>query len=562
MHLSYRGNQKISKKKFDVFLDPRQKGHTNFMELSICAQTIEKMETDAVIIAVMKNTYPSENFFQKDMDLVKHLELLIDEKEVSGELEEVTIIHTFGTITPKRIVLMGLGEKEKLTLDKMRKAVAVTGRKLRQINCQHVGLSLDSIPERFSKEDVVCAFAEAFLMGLYRFPKFSKERKENNIKAFTFSLVKTPVTNTMKQALNTGKILAGATNYARDIVNAPSNIMTPEHLANLALKMAEEFKNFETEIFDEIKLKDMGMDLVLAVSSGSAVPPRVIITKYKGNPESDDYDIALLGKGVSFDSGGISLKAGRGMHKMKADLTGGATVLATMQALASIGSKINIIGMVPSVENMPSSKAYKPGDVFRGYGGKTVEIINTDAEGRLILADSLSYLQKDLSINKIIDVATLTGSALSCFGHKIIGLFSSDDELYQLFEEGCWHSGEYCWRMPLFEDYKEMLQSDIADIKNLSYKHPMMIEGALFLQFFVEKETKWMHLDIANLDMAEFTSGYVTRGATGAVIRSLVRMLLHMKKEDIYEHTPYPAQQYGGLWKDYPEGKNTIFDVM
>ena len=241
------------------------------------------------------------------------------------------------------------------------------------------------------------------------------------------------------------------------------------------------------------------------------------------------------------------------MHKMKADLTGGAIAMAVIKALALLKSKINAVAVIPSVENMPSSDAYKPGDVYMSYGGKSVEILNTDAEGRLILADSLSYMQQDLGLHRIIDIATLTGGAIRALGSKIIATFSNDDNLYQLFEEGCWHSGEYCWRMPLFSEYRDMLKSDIADIRNLSYQPPSTIEGALFLQYFIEKQTSWMHLDIANVDFTDSPWGYVPKGATGIGIRSLVRMLLHLNEQDFFDHPPYQAPQYGKLWREYPK---------
>ncbi|NUM35987.1 MAG: leucyl aminopeptidase [Candidatus Brocadiae bacterium] len=520
------------------------------MPLMISAQSLEKIESDALIMGIEKGSSLGRYFPNAEPEFKELLDRLVAEKEVNGEQEEITIVHTFEKIKSKRLVIVGLGNAAQFNLDRLRKSVAIAGRKLRQIHCKRIAISLDTIPVSFSREDIACALMEGFFMGLYQFPKISGQKtQEEKIDQIIFCCSRTAQHNSLSHAIYIGSVLADVTNFARTIANSPGNFMTPNMMAQEALALAKQY-NLNCRIFDEEDMKKMGMNLVLAVSQGSENPPRMIVLEYNGNG-GYSKPVALVGKGVTFDSGGISLKPGKDMHKMKADRTGGAIAMAVIKALAMMNAQMHLVAVIPCVENMPSGKAYKPGDVFTSYSGKSVEILNTDAEGRLILADAISYVQKDLKMNRIIDVATLTGGALSALGPKIIAAFSNDDSLYKLFEEGCWHSGEYCWRMPLYMEYQDMLKSDVADLKNLSYQPPSTIEGALFLQSFVKKDTKWMHLDIASVDYTDSPSGYVTKGSTGIGIRSLLRMLMHLSEQDLYEHPPYQALQYGKLWSEY-----------
>jgi len=519
------------------------------MQLMISSESLEKIESDALIMGIEKDSSLGRYFLHADKEFKDSLDSLVKEKEINGDQEEITIVHTFDKIKSKRLIIVGLGNSSQFNLERLRKGIAIAGRKLRQIHCKKIAISLDSIPISFSREDIACSLVEGFLMGLYQFPKFTEQKSQEEIEQLILCSNRTTQQHSLSHSIYIGAVLAEVTNLARTIANSPGNLMTPDKMAQEAIKIAREH-NLNCRIFDEEDMKQKGMNLILAVSQGSANAPRLIVLEYNGNGEHSK-PIGLIGKGVTFDSGGISLKPGKDMHKMKADRAGGAIAMAVIKALAMMHAQIHLVVVIPTVENMPSGNAYKPGDIFKSYSGKSVEILNTDAEGRLILADAISYAQKDLSIDRLIDVATLTGGALSALGPKIIAAFSNDDNLYKFFEEGCWHSGEYCWRMPLYMEYQDMLKSDVADLKNLSYQPPSTIEGALFLQSFIKKDTKWMHLDIASVDYSDTTSGYLTKGSTGIGIRSLVRMLMHLSEQDLYDHPPYQALQYGKMWSEY-----------
>jgi len=302
--------------------------------------------------------------------------------------------------------------------------------------------------------------------------------------------------------------------------------MTPSHMAEIAAKLAESYK-LELDILEQEQMQELGMGALLGVAQGSRQPPKLIVLHYKGG-DSTQLDVALAGKGVTFDSGGISIKPSEGMGEMKGDMAGGAAVMAAMSAIAQLKPKINVAAIIPATENLPSDNALKPGDILTAMNGKTIEIISTDAEGRLILADALSYTKK-LDAKHMVDVATLTGACRVALGDMCSGAFGNNQELVDKVIAAGAEAGEPIWQMPMYEEYKEQNKSDVADIKNVGGRYAGAITAAQFLAEFVG-DTPWVHLDIAGTSMSQKERAYLVKGATGVPVRTLVNLILSLAK--------------------------------
>jgi leucyl aminopeptidase len=334
-------------------------------------------------------------------------------------------------------------------------------------------------------------------------------------------------TDEFEDAIHKGQALAEATNTARDLINEPPNVLTPTELANRAKAMAER-SGLECEVFDKSKITELGMGGLLAVSKGSAEPPQFIILRYRGAGDQGEKGVALVGKGITFDTGGISLKPAAGMDEMKGDMGGAAAVIGAMQAIAALKPNINVTGLVPTCENRPSSTSYLPGDILRILNGKTIEIVNTDAEGRLVLADALSYAVQE-NLSPIVDLATLTGGIVVALGHIFTGLFCNDEQLSSDIIAAGKAAGEKYWPMPLDDDYKEQISSEVADIKQTGGRAASSVTAAKILENFVGG-TSWAHLDIAGTSFIEGKKPYQEHGATGVGVRTLAELVLKRAK--------------------------------
>ncbi len=330
----------------------------------------------------------------------------------------------------------------------------------------------------------------------------------------------------LSQGIDKGKVLAEAANLARDMANESANYMTPARMAEVATGLARTY-GLEVDVLEREQIQELGMGGLLGVAQGSQQPPRFIVLRYRGG-DSAEEDVALLGKGVTFDSGGISIKPSEGMGEMKGDMAGGAAVVAAMSAIARLKPGVNVVAIIPATENMPSGDALKPGDIITAMNGKTIEIISTDAEGRIILADALSYAEK-LGARFIVDVATLTGSCRAALGDVYTGVFGNNQELVDKVIAAGAEAGERMWQMPMPEQYKEQNKSDVADIKNVGGKWGGAITAAQFLAEFVDN-TPWVHLDIAGTSLSEKERGYLVKGATGVPVRTLVNLILSLAK--------------------------------
>jgi leucyl aminopeptidase len=428
------------------------------------------------------------------------------ENNFKGKVGEFQIVPTHGKIPAGAVAVVGVGSEPKAA--EVRRAAGTTARRLAQYatiaSTLHVGI-----------DDGARAAAEGFLLGGYRFTKYRSDPEQSRTERVAF------LDGASQDEVKRAEIAARATSLARDFVNEPAVTLTPTEFARRAEEMASG-SGLEAEILDEAELERRGFGGILGVARGSDEPPRLITLRYA--PSGAKGKVALVGKGITFDSGGLSLKDAKSMETMKTDMSGGAAVVAAMSALSDLDVKVEVNAYVPATENMPGGRAIKPGDTIKHYGGRFSEVLNTDAEGRLVLADALA-LASEQKPDAIIDVATLTGAMMVALGKKVTGYFSSDDALATEIEAAARVSGERFWRMPILDDYRSDIDSEIADVKNIGTRWGGAIYAALFLRDFVDRAIPWAHLDIAGPARADSDMDEVTRGGTGVATRTLIAWL-------------------------------------
>jgi leucyl aminopeptidase len=498
------------------------------MEIKAVTGDISRIKAGAIVVNHFERVKrPEGDAAAIDKALDGVISGLIKQGDIKGKLNEITLLHSLGKLPADRIVIAGLGKKNELNTNKVRGAVAETCRYLRGKGVT----SIATIPQGdgingIKNDEAVRAVTEGALLGLYAFRKHIT-KKENSFGEVKELTIVGREKRQVEKAIERGKILAEAANWARDMVNEPANFMTPGNMAEAARELARKY-GLKVEVFEKEKMKELGMGGLLGVSQGSQQPPRFIILSYKGR-DSDEIDLALAGKGITFDSGGIDIKPSDSMEDMKGDMAGGASVMATLMALAQLKPKINVTALVPATENLPSGTAMKPGDIITAMNGKTIEVANTDAEGRLILADALSYAKKT-GAKAIIDVATLTGACHVALGSLCSGAFTNNQVLADKVIAAGNETGELMWQLPMYDEYKEQLKSDVADIKNIGNRWGGAITGAKFLEEFVDK-TPWVHLDIAGTYYTDKEKGYITKGGTGVPVRTLVNLILKIAKD-------------------------------
>jgi leucyl aminopeptidase len=423
----------------------------------------------------------------------------------------------------RNLLLVGAGKKSLFEPARLREIAGVAVRAARSYACRTVALLCrgnlpDGLASRLAAEGAVYANYES---DIYK----TRDREQRDVETFRVLFDRKASAADVRAGIQRGIIVGDATNVARTLANEPSNILTPSQFADRAVKIGAE-AGLRMRIMERSEMEELGMNTLLSVSRGSEEPPKLIIMQLgpeQGKRRNRVPVHALVGKGVTFDSGGISIKPSEKMEEMKADMAGGAAVLGAMVALAQISPRRPVIGLIPAVENLPSGKATKPGDVVKSYLGKTVEIVNTDAEGRLILADALAYARA-LGANRIIDVATLTGACVVALGRVYAGMMGTDQKTIDRLRNNCKTTGERLWQLPLDDDYKKAIRSDIADIKNVGDRWAGAITAAKFLQEFVE-DTPWVHLDIAGTDLDTDGKPFACKGATGFGVRTLVQLL-------------------------------------
>jgi leucyl aminopeptidase len=460
---------------------------------------------------------------------------LIRRGEIKGKRGEITVIHTVGPayakFRPARVVVAGLGKQAEFDLDAVRSVSGEVARRLRGIGVRSVatvvhGAGVGSLEPEAAAE----ALAEGTILGLYRFDKYKSKEDGADRSVDTVSVVEIDRSKVaaLKRGVESARLMSHAAASARDLVNEPPNVLTPTRMADLARASAKGVAGLECDVFDRAYAEKQGMRAFLGVAQGSVEPPRVIVVRYRGDPRRPKNNIWLVGKGITFDSGGLSLKPSDGMTQMKGDMAGGAAVVSAMTVIAALKPRINVTALVLATENMPSGSAQRVGDVVKSMGGKFVEIANTDAEGRLTLADALAYARAN-GAARIVDVATLTGAAVIALGHGNTAAFGNDDPLVQSVIAAGKKRGEPVWRLPLDATAKKQNESKIADIKNTGGRPAGSITGAHFIGEFAG-DTPWVHLDIAGTFMADSTEGWTPAGATGVMTRTLAQLAVDLSR--------------------------------
>ena len=442
--------------------------------------------------------------------------------DFTGKKGETSLIYTRGVIPADRVLLVGLGESDKLTVEEVRKILGGVSRKVRDLGVGKIGVSLPHITRGVLDEyEAAEAIAEAFVMGSHQNIHY-QTKDLDKFKHIEELVVFSPEADPgkLEASLSSGAVIGEAVNLCRTLAWRPGNYITPTRLAEEAKRLVE--LGVKTTVFDREEAEKIGLGSFLAVARGTEEPPKFIIMEYGVEKKGDT--VALIGKGITFDSGGISLKPGSGMEAMKGDMTGGAVVIAAMEAIARLGIDLHVVGIVPATDNMPSGKAIHPGDVITTYSGQTFEVISTDAEGRMILNDALTYAAKNYEPQAMFDFATLTGAMSVALGEHAIGYFANDESVAERLEKASETSGEKVWRMPLWEVYDKQLESTVADFKNTGGRPGGAITAARFLSKFV-MEVPWVHMDIAGVDEQKSDNGYNPKGSKGPAVRLIVDVI-------------------------------------
>jgi leucyl aminopeptidase len=461
------------------------------------------------------------------------IEQVIKLGDFKGKNGTSAVVYGNDGIGAKRVLLVGLGEKKKATLDTVRKAAANAANKAVGMKVETVSLALHRAFEgRFDLSAMGQAMAEGTYFGSYRYDEFVTEGENGRLNSLRVEVIDSDSAKITKlnKGLSSGVIIGRAQSYARTLANRPANIINPPELAAEAKRVAKTTVGLSCTVFDEKQMAAKGMGGVLAVGCGSGSPPRFIVLKYSppGKAASSRPTIALVGKAITFDSGGISIKLADKMDEMKLDKTGGIAVLGTMKAAAELRLPLNIYGIIPAAENMPSGTSYRPGDIITTFSGKTVEVLNTDAEGRMILCDGLAYAVKQ-NCDVIIDIATLTGACRVALGKYMAGLMGNDERLMKQLQTAAEESGEKVWPMPSGDEYAEEMKSKIADLRNTGSKWGGACTGAAFLRQFAG-DAKWVHLDIAGTEIFDKATEYTTEGSSGFGVRLLTTYLMNITK--------------------------------
>ncbi len=451
--------------------------------------------------------------------------------EISGRWLESTLLHHPPGLKAERLLLLGCGKNPTGPFE-LRRLAGTAARLLKAKGVKQMALALP--PEATQTKAATAAalpaaiagaWAANFETGAYK----SDRQPEKRIERLTLLVPATVPGAEIEPALNKGQAIAAAVERARELANQPANYLTPRRLGEEAEALARRYQ-LEFELLDEARARELRMGAFLSVAQGSAEPPRMIVLRYRGAAPSDPGKarrvLGLVGKGITFDTGGISIKPADGMEKMKYDMTGGATMLAVMQALAQLQPRLEVIAVIPAAENMPGSRAQKPGDVQIAMSGKSIEVLNTDAEGRLVLADGLSYARQ-LGATHLVDVATLTGAVAVALGAVYAGAFANQDEFYHEFEQAAAAAGEKVWRLPLDEEYRDQIRGSVGDLLNSGGRYGGAITAAEFLHAFAE-DTPWIHLDIAGTAWWDEGKAWMPKGPTGIAVASLVELALRM----------------------------------
>lgn len=492
------------------------------MNITVDVGDFRQVETDAVLIPVLEDDLHNELLLAADAALDGRIQSFLNLGDFKGKPKTTCVLYTNGAMTSPRIIFVGLGVFAEINPEKVRQVAGHTAKYARDMGLKSITVPIP--PE--TQDEWAQAAVEASLLSLYEFKQHQTQKEDEDDENKQLESLSLLVTSEMEKAsldriVERGQTIANGTILARDLSNQPSNHLTPSQLADKAQEVADN-AGLNCTIFDKPTLEEKGFRTLLAVAQGSAEDPRFITLDY--TPEGEGYEtVALVGKGITFDTGGISIKSGSGMHEMKHDMSGAAAVLGAMQVIGHLKPDVRVIGVIAATENMPGSTAIKPGDVVTSYGGKTIEILNTDAEGRLILADALGWTSQ-YEPNGVVDLATLTGAVITCLGHLAAGALGTDDELMEKLKKAAEKTHERIWELPLWDDYDEGVKSKVADVQNIGDGTAGTIAGAAFLKKFAEGYP-WVHLDIAGTAWGMKGSSYIPETASGYGVRLLVQLV-------------------------------------
>ena len=491
------------------------------MKTTLSFSAPAESETEALVVVVLdrgEKDKPQVGVDSSDAAIKEAAAEVFASGEAVGKPLEVTLLHNPANLKAKKLLLLGGGTTKNFSAYDLRKLAGAAVRALKSRGVKTFGFIA---PENGVKpEEAVKAIVEGAFVGVFDSDTYKSDRKVQTIDSVTVFAKGDQAA--LQKAMEEGRILGESQNFTRQLVNEPSNHMTPTILAEQARKMCQEV-GLKCEVYGADKIKELKMGAFWGVAQGSDEPPALIVMKYEPAGAPEKPVIGLVGKGVTFDTGGISIKPSEGMEKMKYDMAGGATMIGAMRAIALLKPKVKVISIVCATENMPSGKAQKPGDIQTAMSGKTIEIINTDAEGRLVLADGLCYARQ-LGCTHLVDAATLTGAVVVALGYANAGIFANDDALYDRFAKALNKAGERMWRLPVNDEYLDMTRSSIADLVNTGGRWGGASTAAAFLREFAE-DTPWLHLDIAGTAWMEEAKPWIAKGPSGIAVRSLVEFV-------------------------------------
>ena len=502
------------------------------MRVTVTRGDVTQVSTPALIVNLFEGVkQPAGATGAVDRALDGAISQLIADGEIKGKKRERTLIHTLGKIVPSRVLVVGLGKQQDFNQNVVRE---VTGEACRYLRVRGIdrattiahGAGIAGMDALDSGQ----AISEGAHLGLYRFTNYQTKNdgERGDLEELAIMEQDASKIGDLEDGVRRGNEIGEGVILTRNMVNEPPNVMTPTRMAEIAQELGEA-QGLECTILERHDMEELGMGGFLGVAQGSVEPPKLITLQYRGDPDNPSHNLALLGKGITFDSGGLSLKTAQGMEEMKRDMAGGATVMGTMRTLAQLGPRVNITGIIGATENMPSGSAQRPGDIVRTMGGKTIEVLNTDAEGRLVLADLLCYT-RHLGVSRMVDIATLTGAIVVALGNKVSGVMGNDQLLIDQIITAGKASGERVWQLPLDDDYKDQIRSNVADMKNTGGRGAGSITAASLLAEFAGN-TPWAHLDVAGTTYTDQERGYLVKGATGVPVRTLVTLSTSLGEE-------------------------------
>lgn len=495
------------------------------MKIDLPRKLVEPMDT----VIVMQDSQGDIDAVEFLPEHVKHaISLVVKHDEFKFDYKAVKSFPLVHSRHKSNIVLLGVGDADELDANKLRELFAAGIRAAMKLDAREAFL-FPSFANPVGEVNFGHILAETALLVEYKFSKYHSDAKPGKLEAIHLAM-DLKSTRHLNRGILEGRIYAEATNFARNLVNEPANVIYPETLAEAAKKAALQY-GFSIDVFALDKLKRIKMDAFLSVAKGSSLEPRLILMSYHGNPDVRNKTIALVGKGLTYDSGGYCIKPPQGMVNMKNDMAGAAAVIGAMTAIATLKLKVNVLGVVAACENMISGEAYHTGDIIRSMAGKTIEVNNTDAEGRLTLIDAIHYAITKEHVSRILDIATLTGAAVGALGNQITAVMTNNPPWLEKLKSATEFTGEKIWQLPLHEEYLDLIKSDIADLKNSGGPFAGAITAGLFIREFVEAKP-WLHLDIAGTALKDRESGINPFGATGVGVRTIIQLMREMEKND------------------------------